>query len=144
MKVITTPYSGSLSLIVRNHDASDYLLYIEDEEKRTFTTTPILVGATSYNSLGNLQIPLSVTLSEGQRYACILFRQDGTMLADNGTANEFWDEYPTLESAGTISSDVCRFLIFCTNQINKLKYNMAEGKYQIHSTPSQDEIISHG
>lgn len=122
---------------------TDYLLYIEDEDLKTYSTFVIDSGDVTY-SYGQLTIPVSVTLTEERRYNMFLFPQDGNLSAGTGTTESWWANFLTLKAAGSISDDVLRSRIFCSNQTNVQKHSMQNGQYTPYETPTTDKVITYG
>lgn len=143
MVTIATPYTGTLDFWVRSHTASDYLLYIEDEETREYSAFKIDASATTYER-GVLEINASLTLTEGRRYVGYIFPQDGSLTDSTGTTESWWNGFLTLLNAGSIESDIVRFMIYCTNQTDKQRFAPQDGEYTAYSKPNDDKVITYG
>ena len=139
MRVLTTPFVGTLNLWVRKHSASDYVFYIEDESTRRYSAFAIAQADTTYE-FGKLSIDCSLTLTEGRFYNVFIFPQDGSVVDQTGTTESWWDNFLTLVSEGKIESDIVRQRVLCTNQTDLQKYTMLEGAVTERSTAANNFI----
>lgn len=142
MRVIPTPYTGSISLHVRQYTGGDLLFYIEDEDLNTYTTQ-VVDASDIGHEYGRVSFPLSLTLVEGRRYNVFLFPYNGGIIENEGTTVEWWRDFLTLKNAGVVGADITRVRIFCTNTSDIQRHSMQQGYYSSYSQPDTAAIITY-